>query len=209
MDNQTEQNNPAITEPLVVPASATVESSNPVPSAGNESATQSTFQPPTVPTNGRVVFETKMEIDDLGDSLSDLNSNGSNLSGDQQDLNALDPDHPLLASIQESLYQQLLKQEEDLNEMLRLKRESLSKETEHRQKIGLDLYQAQQKLAQLQDNLDQSQKQYNETLQSRQTAETKLQSIRKKHQELSIRFDAEEKKSKFYIISKLIIIIFV
>jgi hypothetical protein len=70
------------------PATASV---NPINVA--TSSTANTENPISRSTQSRVLFQTKVDIDDLGDSLSDLNSQSAFNQEDRHNLNALDPNH--------------------------------------------------------------------------------------------------------------------
>jgi len=90
----------------------------------------------------------------------------------------LDPDHPMLARVQEALRRQMSKAREVKVQRLQDQREELARQVRKREDVGVKLYQAQQQLAKLQMGLEKAHDNGALVHQQREEAEAELGRVR-------------------------------
>eukprot|EP00967_Tisochrysis_lutea_P140235 scaffold256018_cov31-Tisochrysis_lutea.AAC.1 len=102
---------------------------------------------------------------------------------DDDDVSMLDPEHPMLARVQEALTRQMSNAYEVQKQKVSEQTEELSRQKRKREDVGVQLYQVQQQLAKLQMNLEKVHE--NEALigQMREQAEKDLVEIRQLYAE--------------------------
>jgi chromosome segregation ATPase len=102
---------------------------------------------------------------------------------EDDDVSMLDPEHPMLARVQEALTRQMSKAYEVQKQKVSEQVEELARQKRKREDVGVQLYQVQQQLAKLQMNLEKVHE--NESLlgQMREQAEKDLIEVRKVYAE--------------------------
>jgi len=102
---------------------------------------------------------------------------------EDDDVSMLDPEHPMLARVQEALTRQMSKAYEVQKQKLSEQTEELIRQKRKREDVGVQLYQVQQQLAKLQMNLEKVHE--NESLlgQMREQAEKDLVEVRQVYSE--------------------------
>jgi chromosome segregation ATPase len=94
---------------------------------------------------------------------------------DDEDVDGLDPDNPVLTRLQEALTKQLLDEDERVTEELRVKDEDLRRAKKKREDIGAELYSVQQQLAKLQMQLESTHDRFKQVNKLREQVETETQ----------------------------------
>ena len=127
-------------------------------------------------------------------TASTTNAAAASSSPYPDEYSMLDPDHPLMARVQEALLRQLTERNIKLENEAREKMDMLKKSTGRRETIGVTLYQSQQQLARLQAILDQSQGKYEQERTTREDAEQKTKKMTESHRkEMESLRDREER----------------
>ncbi|GAB4817322.1 hypothetical protein N2152v2_004368 [Parachlorella kessleri] len=102
------------------------------------------------------------------------------ISGEEQDVAELPPNHPLLQRAQEALFQQLTATKLRLEEELKEKRQALKDGKAAREQVGVELYGFQQHLAKLQLSLERSSERCAEVTAQREAADSDLRALRQR-----------------------------
>jgi len=102
---------------------------------------------------------------------------------DASDVGMLEPDHPAMARVQFALQKQLKGAFDLANLKLSEQGEELQRQKNHREEVGVQLYQVQQQLAKLQMNLEKVHENHSIIGQLREQAESDLSSIKPTYQE--------------------------
>ncbi|NXD84167.1 CCD40 protein, partial [Halcyon senegalensis] len=113
---------------------------------------------------------------------------------EERELIVLDPEHPLMRRFQAALKNYLTKQLEKVDLELRELRTAAKKGRVQREELGVVLYGAQQQLARLQAELEQSRRCHSQTAAARQQLEEELESLRLAHKKMCQNVDDERKR---------------
>ncbi|NWI95933.1 CCD40 protein, partial [Pitta sordida] len=120
---------------------------------------------------------------------------GSNEETEKEtELVVLDPEHPLMSRFQAALKNYLTRQLEQANLELQDLRAASKGSRAQREELGLVLYGAQQRLAQLQLELERSHNRHSRAAAARQRLEEELRGLRDAHQEMCHTAEDERRK---------------
>jgi len=97
---------------------------------------------------------------------------------DEEEVDMLEPDHPLMAGPQMAMSRHLRRQLEELTMKLSEETEEMNRTKKKREEIGVQLYQVQQQLAKQQMNLEKVHENQSIISQMREAAETDLTSVK-------------------------------
>ncbi|NXL92506.1 CCD40 protein, partial [Alectura lathami] len=121
-------------------------------------------------------------------------SGGNNETAEETQLVVLDPEHPLMRRFQAALKNYLTKQVEKVDLDLRELRTATKKSRVQREELGVVLYGAQQQLAHLQMDLEQSHGRCAQAAAARRQLEEELEGLRLTHRDVCQSADRERQK---------------
>ncbi|XP_074778048.1 coiled-coil domain-containing protein 40 isoform X2 [Athene noctua] len=113
---------------------------------------------------------------------------------EETELVVLDPEHPLMRRFQAALKNYLTKQMEKVNLELQELRTAVRKGRVQREELGVILYGAQQQLARLQLELEESHERRSQAAAARRQLEEELEGLRLTHKKMCHNTDEERKK---------------
>ena len=113
---------------------------------------------------------------------------------EDDDVDFLEHNHPLLDRVQQALFKQLDEQHTSLALNIREETEALSQVTKKREQLGVELYSFQQGLAKLQLDLQKAHDKYNTAQADREASEKALEAINADYEEITEQKNATEQK---------------